>query len=306
MCLTVNAEQVIDLEYAEQQPLATESMLLDITRSGNTLVAVGERGHIITSTDGKTWKQAEHVPTRSTLTTVFSAGKRLWAAGHDAVILTSGDSGRTWTQEFFDPDRGQAIMDIHFTDENNGVAVGSYGLFLRTGDGGRNWEESVVDEDSDYHLNSVVKFGDGKWMIAGEAGSSYRSYDDMETWEAMDLPYTGSMWGALKTDEQCVLFYGLRGHVLESCNFGTSWDEIETNSESSISGAARNEEMVILAANSGIVLTRDDTGHFSSYHHSSGVDFSAALSLGEGNFLLVGEEGVHSYPEATGGGDNDE
>ena len=97
------ADHHIDVEYAEQMPLADQSMLLDITRAGDSLVAVGERGHVVTSTDGKTWTQAEHVPTRSTLTTVFSVGDRLWAGGHDAVILTSADRGKNWTRLFYDP-----------------------------------------------------------------------------------------------------------------------------------------------------------------------------------------------------------
>ena len=294
---TVNADHHIDVEYAEQMPLATKSMLLDITRSGNTLVAVGERGHILISTDGEDWIQAEHVPTRSTLTTVFGFGSRLWAAGHDAVILTSGDGGRTWTELFYDPDRQQAVMDIRFFDENHGVAIGSYGLYLRTKDGGHNWEEAVVDAESDYHLNQLLPLGDGRWMIAGEAGYSYRSYDNMDTWELIEMPYQGSMWGALNTDGECVLFYGLRGHIMESCDFGSSWTELDSGSESSISDSAEYEGLVLLAANGGIVVTRNETGVFNIYHHSSGVDFAGAISIGDGNFLLVGEDGVHKFPE---------
>jgi len=297
--LPVTAEDTMDIEYAEKMPLATTSMLLDITRAGNTFVAVGERGHVTLSMDGTSWTQADVVPTRSTLTTVFSVGERLWAGGHDAVILTSGDEGRTWTRQFYDPERGQAVMDIYFTDKQNGIAVGSYGLFLRTSDGGKNWEEGVVDEESDYHLNGIVYFGDGKWMLAGEAGNSYRSYDDGETWEALDLPYQGSMWGALKVRDDCVLFYGLRGHVMQSCDFGTTWKEVATGTESSISGAAEFDDMVLLAANSGIVLLRNDTSGFRVYRHSSGVDFASAISLEDGSFLLTGEEGVHWYPEAN-------
>ncbi len=287
-------------------PLATKSMLLDVTRSGKNLVAVGERGHVVTSADGETWTQAEHVPTRSTLTTVFSIGDRVWAGGHDAVIITSADKGRNWTRLHFEPERNQAVMDIYFTDESNGVAVGSYGLFLYTSDGGKTWDENTVDEESDYHLNSLLYFGDGRWLIAGEAGLSYRSFDNGETWEGIDLPYLGSMWGALKTNEECVLFYGLRGHVIESCDFGSSWNEIETGSESSISGAAEYEDLVLLGANSGILLVRDDSSGFRVYHHSSGVDFASVISLGDGNFLLVGEDGVHRYPELVGQGDGDE
>jgi photosystem II stability/assembly factor-like uncharacterized protein len=296
----------MDVEYAEKMQLATKSMLLDITRAGDTLVAVGERGHIVFSLDGKNWTQAEHVPTRSTLTTVFSIGERLWAAGHDAVILTSGDSGKNWSRLYFEPERNQAAMDIYFTDEDNGVAIGSYGLYLYTADGGQTWNETIVDEESDYHLNSLVDFGGGEWLIAGEAGLSYRSHDYGKTWEGIDLPYQGSMWGSLKTGEGCVLFYGLRGHVQESCDFGSSWAEISTGSESSISGAAGFEELVVLGGNGGIVLVKDDSSGFSIYHHSSGVDFSAVISLGDGNFLLAGEDGVHRYPEAVKEEDADE
>ena len=52
----------MDVEYAEQMPLATESMLLDITRSGDTLVAVGERGHVVTSTMVKTGSRLNTYP----------------------------------------------------------------------------------------------------------------------------------------------------------------------------------------------------------------------------------------------------
>ena len=296
----------MDVEYAEQMPLATKSMLLDIARSGNVLVAVGERGHIVTSTDGQNWKQAEHVPTRSTLTTVFGIDGRLWAAGHDAVILTSGDNGKTWTQLYSDPERNQAVMDIYFTDKNNGVAIGSYGLYLYTSDGGKTWDEATVDEEIDYHLNSLLDFGDGRWIIAGEAGYSYRSFDSGETWEAIDMPYQGSMWGALKTADDCMLFYGLRGHVLESCDFGSNWTEVKTGSESSVSGAAEFEELVVLGANSGVLLIRDDSSGFRVHHHSSGVDFSSVLSVGDGNFLLVGEDGIHQYPETVNKGEGNE
>ena len=306
MVQNTDAETGIDVEYAEHMPLATESVLLDITRAGDTLVAVGERGHVVISKDGKNWQQAEVVPTRSTLTSVFSLGDRLWAGGHDAVIITSGDGGNTWTLEFFDPERQQAVMDIVFTDKNNGVAIGSYGLYLQTSDGGQNWEGAMVDEENDYHLNSLVRFSDGRRIIAGEAGYSYRSHDDGVTWEAMQMPYQGSMWGALQTGSDCVIFYGLRGHVLESCDFGSSWNEIETSSVASISGAAEHDGQVLLAANSGTLLIRDGGGQIIVHQHSSGGDFAAALSLGDGSFLLVGEDGVNKFPEITGKGERND
>ncbi|MEE4217599.1 MAG: YCF48-related protein [Xanthomonadales bacterium] len=301
-----NGASDLDVEYAEHMPLVGESMLLDITRAGNTLVTVGERGHVLFSTDGKNWTQAEVVPTRSTLTTVTSSGGRLWAGGHDSVIITSGDGGNTWTRQFYDAERQQSVMDLYFTDEDNGVAIGSYGLYLKTEDGGQNWEDIEIDPDGGYHLNAMIRLDDGRRLIAGEAGYSYRSHDDGETWEMLDMPYMGSMWGALRLEGECVLFYGLRGHAMESCDFGTSWKEYDTGTEASISGGAYNDGLVLLAANSGMVLTHDDGEEWRARQHSSGVDFAAVIAQDDGTFLLVGEDGVFEFPETAAEGNSDD
>lgn len=294
----------VDIDYAQRQPLAPESMLLDVTGIGGRLVAVGERGHVVYSDDGQNWTQADDVPTRSTLTTVFELGGRLWAGGHDAVIITSGDRGKTWSRQYFDPERQQAVMDILFSDEHNGVAIGSYGLYLVTSDGGASWEDETVDPDNEFHLNAMVRYPDGLRLIAGEAGYSYRSQDDGLSWEPLDLPYQGSMWGAVITSRDCTVFFGLRGHVLQSCDYGDSWVELTSGTMSSLSGAAEHQGLVVLAGNSGTVLTWAGGG-FTEHKHSSGVDFAAALSLGDGRFLLVGEDGWHLFPEHEGGGDDD-
>lgn len=296
------ADDHLDIEYAEIQPLATESILLDVVRSGHRIVAVGERGHVVFSDDGQNWKQAEHVPTRSTLTSIISVGERLWAAGHDAVIITSADGGNTWSRQFFAPERQQAVMDLHFTDDDSGVATGSYGLYLVTADGGRTWADASVDPENDYHLNDIVRFTDGRQMIAGEAGYSYRSSDDGENWELMQLPYMGSMWGALIYSGDCVILYGLRGHAMESCDFGSNWFELDTGTEASLSAAVDHEGMQIFVGNNGTVLTRAGGGPVTVHSHSSGVDFAAVLPLGGGRFLLAGEDGIHMFPEHNGGG----
>lgn len=297
----VLADDQRDIEYAEIQPLAAGSMLLDVTRSGDRLVAVGERGHVIWSDDGTVWQQAETVPTRATLTTVFAVGERLWAAGHDAVIITSGDRGRNWSRQYFDPERQQAVMDLHFTDEQNGVAIGSYGLYLVTRDGGRSWEDVVVDEENQFHLNAMIRFSDGVRLIAGEAGYSYRSLDDGASWEPLDLPYGGSLWGAIVTSRGCAVFFGLRGHVVQSCDAGENWVELASGTQASLSGAAEQQGILVFVGNSGTVLTWAGGG-FTGYHHSSGVDFAAALPLSGGRFLLVGEDGWHLFPEVQGVG----
>ena len=288
----------LDIAYAEHVPLATHSLLLDLVKAGNRLLAAGERGHIILSDDGgKTWRQAQTVPTRSTLTTLFVIDDRIWAAGHDSVILTSSDGGENWTRQYFDPARQQPIMDLYFQDKSHGIAIGAYGLMLLTSDGGQSWEDGAVNDEDDAHLNAIIETSGGSLLIAGEAGFSYRSTDGGVTWVSMDMPYGGSMFGAVSTAESCVLFYGLRGHVMRSCDDGDNWEELSTGSEATLLGAAGQDGQILLAGNGGVILVYNGADGFSSHLHSSGVDFSAVLGLGAGHFLLAGEDGTYFYPE---------
>jgi photosystem II stability/assembly factor-like uncharacterized protein len=294
----------LDIEYAEQVPLAAHSLMLAVIKSGERLIAAGERGHIILSDDeGKSWQQAETVPTRSTLTSLYAASDRLWAAGHDSVILTSGDNGNTWTRQYFDPERQQPVMDLYFLDGNNGIAIGAYGLMLRTSDGGNSWDDWAVNDEDDAHLNAIIGLSSGTLLIAGEAGFSYRSRDGGETWESLDLAYGGSMFGALAAGESCVIFFGLRGHVMRSCDEGDNWEEFNSGSEATLLGAAGQNGEVLLAGNSGAVLIYNSAGEFSIHEHSSGVDFSAVLALGAGRYLLAGEDGLYFYPDQENAGE---
>ena len=80
---------------------ATSSLLLDVVSTGDRLVAVGERGHIIYSDDdGYKWVQAS-VPVISTLTSVYFVNEQIgWAVGHDAIVLKTDDAGQTWAKQF--------------------------------------------------------------------------------------------------------------------------------------------------------------------------------------------------------------
>lgn len=288
-------------EYAQVMPLASSALLLDVTGDGEGgFIAVGERGHIIRSADGVNWIQAERVPTRSTLTAITRIDRSYWAAGHDSVILFSPDGGVTWTQQYFDPERQQAIMDILFLDAGHGFAIGAYGLMLETLDGGETWDDVAVS-DEEWHLNAMLEVDAERLMITGEAGFSYRSFDQGESWEVIEMPYPGSMFGIVPTEDECILVFGLRGTVQVSCDFGDTWDEFDSGTESSLSGGLPIDSGVLIAGNSGVILELDYETGATVHTHSSGTDFAAITRLGSDRYLLVGEDGVQYFPETPSG-----
>ncbi len=291
-------------EQALRAPLASKSLLLDGAAVGSRLVAVGERGHALVSTDGgATWKQAR-VPTRALLTAVHMRDERTgWAVGHDAVILRTEDGGMSWRMAHHAPKEDRPLLDVWFRDDRAGFAVGAYGYFLATSDGGRTWTPRTITRE-DVHLNVLAPAGPERIFIAGEAGAVYRSDDGGETWRKMPSPYAGSWFGALALDANRVLLLGLRGRLYRSEDGGESWTRTLTATKATLTGAVRvRPDLLLITGLEGTLLVSRDGGRsvstdaaFRPLASRQGV--STALPLADGGALLLGEFGVRRLPGA--------
>jgi photosystem II stability/assembly factor-like uncharacterized protein len=107
------------------------------------------------------------------------------------------------------------------------------------------------------------------------------------------------MFGAAVLSNDCVMFFGLRGHIVSSCDDGVSWEELPTGTQATLLGGVSVGDSLLIVGNSGSVLEYHIDSGFSSHTHSSGVDFSSAVAIEPGRFILVGEDGAHFYPEST-------
>lgn len=197
-------------------PLAPSYRLIDIADTGQRLVAVGQRGSIVTSTDGKTWKQAPS-PVNIMLNRVrFLDAQNGWIVGHDGAILHSSDGGLGWKVQHYDAQARQ-LYDILMLDAQNGIAVGGYGTYLTTADGGARWAPRQFPlADLGLHFNTILRLGDGTLFMAGEKSLMAWSKDNGESWQMLNSPYNGTFFGAVALGERGVLVYGLRGRVYVS------------------------------------------------------------------------------------------
>ena len=282
---------------AEIMPLASKSMLLDVTRAGKTLIAVGDRGHILSSTDGLNWAQV-NVPVRAALTAVaFADDNRGCAVGHDAVIVCSNDGGQTWERRNFEPDLEKPFLDVVFVDADTAYAVGAYGLFYGTADGGKTWS-AVVSEAvtaDEVHLNGIARLANGDVFIAGEAGLLAVSGDRGKTWTKLESPYDSSLFGALPVSERGALIYGLRGNVYVSADVRKGgWKQLKTNSVASMFGGVSlpSGEQALVGLN-GVVLVVAADGSVRELKTTAGTPLSSVLIQGE-SLLVVGESGVQA------------
>ena len=292
----VMSDEATGVEHSVTAPLAPRSLMLDAVALDDRLVAVGERGHILVSSDnGESWRQID-VPTRMMLTGVaFVSNDVGVAVGHDSVILRTTDGGSTWNVVYSAPEDEAPFFDVWFADAENGVAIGAYGSHYRTTDGGLTWEFEPLG-DTDWHLHEVARADNGKLYLAAEAGFAYRSDDGGATWTELPTPYEGSFFGVLPLEGDTVLLFGLRGHLFRSENAGETWQEIPTNTVAMLTnGIKLADGTIVIVGLGGTVLTSTDGGQSFSYNQQAGRrGISAAVETADGELLLVGEFGVRT------------
>src|SRR5438034_2846682 len=79
---------------------ASHTVLLGAALAGTRLVAVGERGIVLTSDDsGRMWRQSP-TPVSVTLTALrFADASYGFAVGHAGIVLITADGGLSWTKK---------------------------------------------------------------------------------------------------------------------------------------------------------------------------------------------------------------
>lgn len=283
---------------ASDSDKAVVSMLTAVTQTpGGRWVAVGRRGHVLYSDDGKAWQQAE-VPVSIDLVAVnFPTAQDGWAVGHGGVILHSADAGKTWNKQldgrqladlliehwkplaehatedepsatfalqdaerFKEEGPGRPFLDVHFIDARTGYAVGAYNLLLETRDAGASWQvlSERADNPGGLHFNAVGEAPDGQLFLAGEQGMLLRGDPRNGRFQAVTTPYEGTWFGLLERDGLLLLF-GLRGNAYVSHDQGMSWKRAATGSTSTLtSGALLADGRVALVSLKGEVLLSND------------------------------------------------
>ena len=315
-----------DTKPSFMSALAPKSLLTDIVKiDDNTLVAVGERGHILRSTDTKDWKQAK-VPTNVLLTDVFFLDdKRGWAVGHDVTVLATSDGGLNWSVQHQAPKMDKPLFGIHFKDKDNGIAFGAYGLFMRSNDGGASWQQEFHGEllhpdDLEYlndlkanepeayqdetesilpHFNRLLIDGNNAYLV-GEVGLLATSADYGLHWSKVDAFYNGSFFEIAKVPGQGVFVGGLRGNlfILADNAIGTGntgnndWQAVKSGASTSVNRVLATNDRIVVLGNSGLLLSSNDGGKsFKSFSQSDGKAITGGVFVSN-KLVLTSEVGI--------------
>lgn len=313
---------------------ASHAVLLAVTRAGDRLVAVGERGVLLLSDDnGGQWRQVQ-VPVSVTLTAVqFVDARQGWAIGHSGVVLHSADGGESWALQL-DGRQAAALelaaaqaaakaspqeaaqrrlasaerlvadgpdkpwLALQFSDARHGLVVGAYGLALATRDGGRTWTSWMgrIPNAQGLHLYAVGQAG-GTFYLAGEQGLLLRSRDDGESFEALPSPYEGSYFSLALQADGALLVGGLRGKLFRSRDQGEHFEPLDNPVPVSLGAATRVGAQVYWVNQAGGLLRSDEaSARVQPLPAPPGPPLIAVTPAADGSLVGVGFAGTARLP----------
>lgn len=228
-------------EPAQAQKNPEKALILDIARAGGGLVAVGERGLAIYSSDqGRTWTQAS-VPVQETLTAVtFASPTQGWAVGGGGVILHTADGGKTWLKQF----DGYAL-----NKQKKAQAKAAIRRIQSTDKTNVDHADSSNDDDSE--MGSVSRLR----MLKRDLGDAEKALDRGPTLPLLDVWFR---------DQQTGIAVGGFGMAVRTTNGGKTWTRIASAIGNpygwSLDAVSRVGDSLYIAAERGHIYRSDDLG----------------------------------------------
>ncbi|WP_372965255.1 WD40/YVTN/BNR-like repeat-containing protein [Marinobacter sp.] len=299
---------IIDVP-ARATELATESLLNDVTRAGDRIVAVGERGHIIYSDDeGATWSQAE-VPVSVTLNAVdFGSDSHGWAVGHSGVLLHSSDAGASWELQF----DGLKAAALSIESKEEQVAELEEQIDQAPEDQKDDLEWALDDllfalqnAESDLEIGPVnplldVWFENDKHGFAvGAYGMILRTEDGGDSWQDwspnIENPQNFHYNSIAQVTGGALVIVGEAGQIHVSVDNGATWEMRESPYPGSlfgVSGTGRVNEILAFGLR-GTTISSNDLGRsWKVVPNEGNATLNNAVVADDGRIILVGNGGA--------------
>ena len=294
---------------ARPTDLAPENLLNDATRTGDRIVAVGERGHIIYSDDeGKTWVQGE-VPVSVTLTGIdFGSETHGWAVGHSGVVLHTEDAGATWSLQL----DGIRAAEMAIESREDQIAAIEKRI-----------EEAPESEKSDLewalddlyfaleHLRADLDVGpvnplldvwfenDSHGFVVGAYGMFLRTTDGGETWvdwaPRIENRQNFHLNGITRVTGGALVVVGEAGQIHVSVDGGETFQRRESPYEGSlfgVIGTGQVNEILAFGLRGNMLFSTDLGKSWRMIPNSAGATLNNGAVAEDGRITLVGNGGA--------------
>ncbi len=289
--LTVDPAGPLD-RWTQRNPLPESQPLYGIAYGSGLYVAAGERGTILTSTNGTNWfLQARRVDLQ--LQGIAFGTGAFVAVGDLGTILSSGN-GTNWTYRYTAP-----AATLRAVTYANGrfVAVGDGPgqTFALVSTNGADWDRTTVPG---IYANRAVAFGNGIFVAAG-SGNIMISTNGLD-WIVTRSGLSSEIEGITFAQNQFIAV-GDNGLMLGSAD-GMSWTTRNSGVTRRLLGVTYSAGKFIAVGVRGMIITSSDALTWSAVV-SGTPDRLETVMFGNGLFIAAGENGtIITSPTGSGWG----
>jgi len=289
--------------------LAPESLLNDVTRAGDRIVATGERGHIIFSDDeGKTWVQGQ-VPVSVTMTGIdFGTDTHGWAVGHSGVVLHSSDAGESWELQL----TGIEAAELAIESKQEEIAAMEERIEEAPEEekGDLEWALddlffAVENMEADLEIGPVnplldVWFEDeSHGFVVGAYGMILRTTDGGESWKDMaaqiDNAQNFHLNGITQITGGALVIVGEAGQIHVSTDGGDTWERRESPYSGSlfgVIGTGQVNEIIAFGLRGNMMMSTDLGRSWNMIANEAGATVMSGTVADDGRITLVGNGGA--------------
>lgn len=283
---------------------AQHGLLLDITRTGERLTAIGERGHIIYSDDqGERWLQAD-VPVRVTLTAISSPTPRhSWAVGHDGVILASRNGGQSWQKQLDGYQANQLIiaelkrLRALSADQRvqQGILYQQEELDYLLEDA-----ELFIDEGASRPFLDVLFINDRIGIAVGAFGMIFRTQNGGQDWQPkLTHFYNPDNYhlNALVSSNGALFITGEAGVLFRSLDAGQRWSTVTSPYDGPLFGMITHDApgsagLVVFGLRGHAFLSADHGASWTRLSVNSDAALLGAVVRSRSEFVLLASDGT--------------
>jgi photosystem II stability/assembly factor-like uncharacterized protein len=143
----------------------------------NTVVAAGDSGYVLRSTNGVNWTTTQTTPIEQFTGISSDPSGVVYLVSKSGHVRRSNDKGLTWS--IVGPKFAHPLLAVKSPVPLVVVVSGEKGLTASSIDGGITW---IVDSLNAVDLGHIAIAGVGTWYVAGQKWSLFRSADSGRSW----------------------------------------------------------------------------------------------------------------------------
>ncbi len=296
LTLLAGCEAPLELERVEAErddPIHRYDQFKALARNPDVIMAVGDYGVVVTSTDnGASW-QRHVLPGRRAMVAVDSCPDGSFAAldTRRGVWLADAQGG---SFERLEADTREVLSSVTCAPDGTLWLTGSFSTLVYSRDRGRTWESVTQDEDLQF---SVLQFFDeDNAVVVGEFGGFMFTEDGGATWQrGPDIPNEFYPLGMYFQDRDNGWVAGLGGVILATTDGGESWTEQATPIRTPLYRVVPVNGHIYALGDSGTLLTPDGARWVPAPNAPRLLSYLIdAVMLDDDTFVVAGGNGMLS------------